>query len=109
MFRRKFGQSTLVATTSARSTAQTPLWGYAGHPLVDGNQLICVVGGEGSYVVAFDKNSGEEALEESRLAEQGYAPPSILEIAGQRQLVLFRPDAVTSLDPESGSDPVCAL
>ena len=24
---------------------KTALWGYAGHPLVDGDRLICVVGG----------------------------------------------------------------
>lgn len=39
---------------------QTPIWGFAGHPLVDGKKLICLVGGEGSVVVAFDKDSGKE-------------------------------------------------
>jgi outer membrane protein assembly factor BamB len=34
--------------------------------------------------------------------EQGYAPPTIINAAGRRQLVLFRPDAVSSLDPETG-------
>ena len=36
------------------------LWGYVAHPLIDGNKLLCVVGGEGSHVVAFDKKTGKE-------------------------------------------------
>src|SRR5262245_11388349 len=37
---------------------QAPLWGFCGHPLVDGQRLICLVGGEGSIAVAFDKDTG---------------------------------------------------
>jgi outer membrane protein assembly factor BamB len=84
--------------------AKTALWGYAGHPLVDGNKLICIVGGEGSYVVAFDKDTGKELWKNLTSPEQGYSPPSIRYIAGRRQLVLLRPDAVTSLDPETGTE-----
>ena len=82
----------------------TDLWGYAGHPLVDGNKLICIVGGNGSYVVAFDKNTGKEIWKNLTSPSQGYSPPAILNIAGQRQLVLLRPDAVTALDPETGQE-----
>ena len=39
---------------------ETPTWGFAGHPLVDGQKLICLVGGEGSIAVAFDKLTGQE-------------------------------------------------
>ncbi len=83
---------------------KTDLWGYAGHPLVDGNKLICVVGGDGSYVVAFDKDTGKEMWKNLTSPSQGYSPPAILNIAGQRQLVLLRPDAVTALDPETGQE-----
>jgi hypothetical protein len=31
---------------------ETPLWGFSAHPLIDGQELICLVGGEGSTVVA---------------------------------------------------------
>jgi len=48
------------AKTSARIRANPPLWGHSAHPLIDGNKLICVVGGEGSVAVAFDKNTGKE-------------------------------------------------
>src|SRR6516162_1815606 len=40
--------------------AKTPLWGFAGHPLVVGDKLICIVGGQDALVVAVDKDSGKE-------------------------------------------------
>lgn len=84
--------------------AKTALWGYAGHPLIDGDKLICIVGGEGSYVVAFDKNTGQELWKNLTSPEQGYSPPAILDVMGQRQLVLLRPDAVTALEPDTGKE-----
>ena len=83
---------------------KTPIWGYASHPLVDGQKLICVVGGEGSYAVAFDKDTGAELWRAITAVEQGYSPPMIIEAQGVRQLILMRPDAVTSVDPDSGRE-----
>ncbi len=81
---------------------KTPLWGYAAHPLIDGNRLICVVGGAGSHAVAFDINTGKEIWKTITSSTQGYAPPVIMEIAGVRQLILFHPEAVASVNPETG-------
>ena len=81
---------------------KTPLWGFAGHPLVDGKKLICLVGGEGSVAVAFDKDTGKEIWRGLSAKEPGYAPPMIYEFAGKRQLILWHPEAVNSLDPETG-------
>ncbi|MCA9045163.1 MAG: PQQ-like beta-propeller repeat protein, partial [Planctomycetaceae bacterium] len=82
--------------------AKTALWGYASHPLVDGNKLICVVGGEGSHAVAFDKLTGKELWRTLSSKEQGYSPPMIIEHGGMRQLILFRPGAVSAVNPETG-------
>lgn len=82
--------------------AEVPIWGFASHPLVDGDLLITMVGGTGQGVVAFDKRTGEvrwQALD----AKAGYCPPSIVEAGGKRQLIIFHPDAVESLDPADGS------
>ena len=81
---------------------KTPLWGFAGHPLVDGNKLICLVGGEGSVAVAFDKETGKEIWRALSAKEPGYAPPMIYQFAGKRQLILWHPEAVNSLDPDTG-------
>lgn len=79
-----------------------PFWGFAGHPLVDGDRLICLVGGKGSVAVAFDKNTGKELWRALSSKEPGYAPPTICEFGKQRQLIIWNPTAVNALDPESG-------
>jgi outer membrane protein assembly factor BamB len=81
---------------------KTPIWGFAGHPLVDGKKLICLVGGEGSVAVAFDKDTGKELWRALSAREPGYAPPMIYEFGGQRQLILWHPESVNGLDPETG-------
>jgi len=81
---------------------KTPLWGFAGHPLIDGKRLICLVGGEGSVAVAFDKDTGKELWRALSAKEPGYAPPMIYEFAGKRQLIIWHPEAVNSLDPKTG-------
>jgi outer membrane protein assembly factor BamB len=80
-----------------------PVWGLAGHPLVDGNQLICLVGGKGSVAVAFDKDTGKEVWKALSASEPGYAPPMIYEIDGVRQLIVWHPESVNSLNPETGA------
>lgn len=82
---------------------QLPTWGMAAAPVVDGDQLITLVGGnDGALVVSFDRRTGKErwrALEDSAI---GYAPPVIYEFGGRRQLIVWHPSAVSSLDPATG-------
>ncbi|MBI3850217.1 MAG: PQQ-like beta-propeller repeat protein [Verrucomicrobia bacterium] len=80
----------------------TPMWGFSAHPLLDGNKLICLAGGDGSTAVAFDKDSGKELWRALTAKEPGYCPPMIFEAGGKRQLVVWHPEAVNSLDPETG-------
>jgi outer membrane protein assembly factor BamB len=82
--------------------AKTPLWGFAGHPLIDGDKLYCIVGGEGACVVAFDKKNGKELWKSLNAAGPGYSAPTIIEAAGQRQLLVFHAESVNGLDPETG-------
>ncbi|MSU76634.1 MAG: pyrrolo-quinoline quinone [Gemmataceae bacterium] len=79
-----------------------PVWGVSGSPLVDGDLLICLVGGQGSVAVAFDKNTGKEVWKALSANEPGYAPPMIYEIGGKRQLILWHPESINSLDPATG-------
>ena len=85
--------------------ASIPSWGISGAPLVDGDRLICLVGGEpDAKVIAFDKLTGEvlwQAL--SSDSEPGYTAPIVIEAAGVRQLIIWHPRAISSLDPETGS------
>ncbi|HTK77495.1 MAG TPA: PQQ-binding-like beta-propeller repeat protein [Gemmataceae bacterium] len=81
---------------------ETPMWGFAGHPLVDGKKLVCLVGGDGSVVVAFDKDTGKELWKALSAKEPGYAAPSIVDGGGIRQLIVFSAESVNGLDPETG-------
>ncbi len=78
------------------------LWGYASHPLIDGKKIVTLVGGEGSHVVAFDKDTGKELWKAGNMPETGYSPVMITEAGGKRQLIACAPKAVYSVNPETG-------
>jgi outer membrane protein assembly factor BamB len=83
---------------------RVPTWGIAGAPIVEGDLLIALVGGRGdALVVAFDKRTGREVWRSLPTGkEPGYTQPVIFEVGGARQLILWHPRGVASLDPESG-------
>jgi outer membrane protein assembly factor BamB len=85
-------------------STKAALWGYAAHPLIDGKKLITLAGGEGSHIVAYDKDTGAEIWRSTTSKEQGYSPPTIFEAGGTKQLVLLRPDAVSSIHPDTGKE-----
>jgi outer membrane protein assembly factor BamB len=84
--------------------AELPVWGFASHPLVDGDRLICLVGGsEGRGVVAFDKQTGKEVWHALTISgDPGYNSPVIFEVNGKRVLIIWHSHAVVGLDPETG-------
>ncbi|HEY1191431.1 MAG TPA: PQQ-binding-like beta-propeller repeat protein [Gemmata sp.] len=81
---------------------KSALWGYAAHPLIDGKNLITLVGGDGSHVVAFDKDTGKEVWKAGSQRETGYSPVLITEAAGVRQMIVAAPGAVYALNPKTG-------
>jgi hypothetical protein len=84
---------------------KVPVWGMAGAPLVDGDQLIVLAGGApDALVVSLDKHTGEERWRALEGEEPGYCAPVILEIGGQRQLIVWHPAAVVGLDPADGRE-----
>jgi outer membrane protein assembly factor BamB len=82
--------------------APVPLWGYAGHPLVYKNLLVCTAGGKGSAVVALDKATGQEVWKALDTPEIGYSPPTLIHAGGVAQLLIFHGKGIDSLDPETG-------
>jgi len=82
--------------------AETPRWGHAAHPLVHDGLVYCIVGGEGSVAVAFDQDTGEERWRAFSAAVQGYCAPSIIEHAGVEQLIIWHPEALNGLNPQTG-------
>jgi len=85
-------------------TAKVPTWGMVGAPLVDGNQVITLVGGTryGSQIVSFDRQTGNEVWRSLNHVEPGYCPPMMYTYQGRKQVVIWHPHAVTGLDPRDG-------
>ncbi len=81
---------------------ESPVWGFAAHPLIDGDLLYCIVGGKGSVAVAFDKRTGREVWKALSASSAGYCPPTIIEHGGARQLLIWHPQALNSLNPRTG-------
>jgi outer membrane protein assembly factor BamB len=81
-----------------------PVWGVTSAPLVEGHLAIFIVGGEpDALVVAFDKRTGAEVWRAiDVVAEMGYGQPVVYEAGGVRQLIIWHPTAVSSLNPATG-------
>ena len=90
--------------TVAEYDTTVPVWGTSSSPLVDGDLAITVVGGEpDALVVAFNKRTGDEVWRAiDVVSEMGYAQPVIIQAGGVRQLIVWHPTAVSSLNPETG-------
>lgn len=86
--------------------ADVPVWGFASHPLVDRDQLICLVGGSGGRgVVSFDKITGKELWTSvTTSGDMGYGVPVIYPVGknGKRQLIIWHSKAVVGLEPDTG-------
>lgn len=100
------GNGDLIWKEDLKTTykTETQIWGFCGHPLVDGDKLIVLAGGAGSVAVAFDKATGKELWKAVTASAAGYCPPSIIEAAGKRQLIIWDADKINSLDPETGKE-----
>ncbi len=82
---------------------ELPVWGMAGAPLVEDDQLIVLAGGQpGALVVSLDKRTGAERWRALEDKQTGYCAPVIVNIAGKRQLIVWHPTAVSALDPKTG-------
>ena len=81
-----------------------PPWGATSAPLVDRDRLIAIVGGEpDALVVAFDKRTGTEIWRSLDVdSDAGYGQPMVYEAGGVRQLIVWHPSALASLNPETG-------
>lgn len=82
--------------------AKPPVWGYAAHPLIVGDDLFVTVGGKDSAVVCLDKLTGQERWKTGNVSDIGYAPLVMYEDQGVAQLIFWSHDGVESLDPATG-------
>ncbi len=82
--------------------AKTPMWGVTAHPLVDGEVLYCLVGGPKGVAVALDKRTGKELWWALEAKDPGYCPPTMIATSTGKQLLIWHPQALNSVDPATG-------
>ncbi|HEV3303029.1 MAG TPA: PQQ-binding-like beta-propeller repeat protein [Planctomycetaceae bacterium] len=81
---------------------KVPFWGFAAHPLLDGDLLYCIVGGKGTAVVALNKTTGTTVWKSLDTVDTGYSPPMLYEFGGKKQLIVWLSEALYGLDPATG-------
>ncbi|MEE8524757.1 MAG: PQQ-binding-like beta-propeller repeat protein [Thermoanaerobaculia bacterium] len=76
--------------------------GYSSSPVAHQGKVIVPVGGAGASLVAFDQKDGSvewRALD----FRNSFSSPSIVEIAGEVQLVVFMAEELIGVDPDDGA------
>jgi len=78
-----------------------PKMGISGSPLIDGNNLILLPGGE-KGVVALDKETGRQRWRGGGAYPNGYATPVVATLNGKRQYIVFTGGGPVGVDPRRG-------
>jgi outer membrane protein assembly factor BamB len=81
---------------------QTPTWGFSASPLIEGDKLIAIGADPAGMVMAFNKDTGALLWQAVPAREPGYSSPIVIEAGGVRQLIVWSPQSLNSLDPDTG-------
>jgi outer membrane protein assembly factor BamB len=72
-------------------------------PLIEGKLLIVLICGKpGACVVAFDKLTGKEVWRALDDPPHAFSSPMVISAGGKRQLIIWTPKGITSLNPATG-------
>jgi outer membrane protein assembly factor BamB len=82
--------------------APGPGRGYTCSPLAFGDTVIVTVGGTNQAVAAFNQQTGAMVWRGGN-GETSPASPILIDVDGQRQLVIFGGDRIVGLNPSNGS------
>jgi outer membrane protein assembly factor BamB len=77
--------------------------GYSSSPLIHGDLVIAVVGGQGGTLVAFRQQDGTVAWRGGG-EDASYSSPILIDVGGERQLVMFASTRILGLDPATGRE-----
>lgn len=86
---------------AAEFDSATPEWGRPASPLVVDGLVVVPVGGPAASLVAFAAETGE-VVWQAGTDRPGYSSPTLLTLAGQRQIVVFNQASVTGHEVASG-------
>jgi outer membrane protein assembly factor BamB len=84
------------------SAGHTPIWGFSSSPLIDGDKIIVTGGDAAGSLVALKKGTGELLWTALPAREPGYSSPVLITAGGARQLIIWNPESLNSVDPETG-------
>ena len=83
-------------------SAKVPLWGFAGSPVIDGDQLIVHAGANpNGCFMAFDRLTGKERWR-AISDPAGYCTPVLIDTPSGRQLIGWTPEHIHGIDPRDG-------
>lgn len=81
--------------------ADMPVWGYSNSPLVVDELVVVFAGGGDKSILAYRAESGELAWSCAG-GKQSYSSPQLVELAGQKQIVMHDNAALRGLNPANG-------
>jgi outer membrane protein assembly factor BamB len=83
--------------------AGVPTWGFAASPVIDGPRVLLHVGAEpNGSVLALDRTSGA-LVWRGGPDRAGYCTPELITHRGARQLILWGPELIQGLNPDTGA------
>ena len=83
--------------------ARVPTWGFAASPVIDGPRVLLHVGAEpNGSVLALDRTSGA-LVWRGGPDRAGYCTPELINHHGTRQLILWGPELIQGLNPDTGA------
>ena len=81
-----------------------PVWGFASHPLIDGENLYTIAGPTDGPLLCVNKSTGELKWKACAAEDEcGYAPPVTYEIGGVKILTAWTAESVNAVDPATGA------
>ena len=78
-------------------------WGFASAPLVDGDKLICVPGGQQGLLAALDKKTGKLLWQSKEVTDQAsYSSPIAADFGGIRQYIQVTNGGIVGVAAKDG-------
>lgn len=81
---------------------KTPIWGFSSSPVIEDHHLFLIIGGKEHAAISLDPATGKELWKSLSSTEPGYSSPTLITAGGKRQLIIWHPESLNSLDPTSG-------
>jgi outer membrane protein assembly factor BamB len=100
-FDAKTGEIVWQHDTVAKFGARIPEWGFAGSPVIDGDNVIAHIGAKGACLLALDRKTGKEVWR--ALGDPaGYCTPVVIHPKSGKQVVVWTPENVHGVAADTG-------